>query len=129
MSSSSDVPVKPDVKPSIRVLRCRFKDKHAAMLGKLSREVNLVWNYCNDLSYRVWQRERRFMSGYDLQKYTNGATKTGLALHSQTVQAISEQYARSRTQHKKVRLAWRKSGGTRRSLGSDLLISCLRLDA
>ena len=117
MSSSSDIPVKPDVKPSIRVLRCRIKDKHAAMLGKLAREVNLVWNYCNDLSYRVWQRERRFMSGFDLHKYTVGATKAGLGLHSQTVQAITEQYARSRSQHKKVRLAWRKSGGTRRSLG------------
>jgi putative transposase len=117
MTSSAHHPAKSDIKPSIRVLRCRLKDKHAAMLGKLAREVNMVWNYCNELSFRVWDRERRFMSSYELQKYTNGATKTGLSLHSQTVQAITDEYAKSRKQHKKVRLAWRKSGGTRRSLG------------
>jgi hypothetical protein len=32
-----------------------------------------VWNYCNELSRKVWQRERLFLSGYDLQKFTNGA--------------------------------------------------------
>ena len=117
MSSSPEIPAKSDIKPAIRVLRCRLKDKHASMLGKLAREVNQVWNYCNDLSYRVWQRERRFMSGYDFAEYTAGATKAGLSLHSQTVQAIAEQYAQSRKDHQKVRLAWRKSGGVRRSLG------------
>jgi IS605 OrfB family transposase len=40
-----------------------------------------------------------------------------LHLHSQTVQAIAEEYATRRRQFKKVRLSWRKSTGSRRSLG------------
>ena len=102
---------------SVRTLRMRIKDKHAKYLSELAREVNLVWNYVNELSFKVFQRERRFMSGYDLQKYTNGASKEGLRLHSQTIQGIAAEYATRRKQFKKVKLAWRKSGGVRRSLG------------
>jgi IS605 OrfB family transposase len=102
---------------SVRTLRIRIKDKHAKYLSELAREVNLVWNYVNELSFKVFQRERRFMSGYDLQKYTNGASKEGLRLHSQTIQGIAAEYATRRKQFKKVKLAWRKSGGVRRSLG------------
>ena len=101
----------------VRTLRIRIKDKHATYLSALAREVNLVWNFVNDLSIKVFQRERRFMSGYDLQKYTNGASKEGLRLHSQTIQGIAAEYATRRKQFKKVKLAWRKSGGVRRSLG------------
>jgi IS605 OrfB family transposase len=65
----------------------------------------------------MFNRERRFLSGYDFAKFTRGATKEGLHLHSQTVQAIAEGYAARRRQFKKVRLSWRKSTGSRRSLG------------
>jgi putative transposase len=101
----------------VRTLRIRIKDKHVKYLSELAREVNLVWNYVNELSFKAFQRERRFMSGYDLQKYTNGASKEGLRLHSQTVQGIASEYAARRKQFKKTKLAWRKSGGARRSLG------------
>jgi len=99
------------------VLRLRLKDKHAKFLGDLAREVNFVWNYCNDLQIKKFNRERGFLSGYDFAKFTRGATKEGLHLHSQTVQAIAEEYARRRRQCGKVRLSWRKSAGGRRNLG------------
>jgi putative transposase len=79
--------------------------------------VNFVWNYCNELQITMFNRERRFLSGYDFAKFTRGATKEGLHLHSQTVQAIAEEYATRRRQFRKVRLRWRKSSGSRRSLG------------
>jgi putative transposase len=100
-----------------KVLRLRLKDKHAQFLGALAREVNFVWNYCNELQITMFNRERRFLSGYDFAKFTRGATKEGLHLHSQTVQAIAEEYATRRRQFSKVRLRWRKSTGSRRSLG------------
>ncbi|RJG09542.1 RNA-guided endonuclease InsQ/TnpB family protein [Massilia cavernae] len=100
-----------------RVLRLRLKDKHAAALREKSYLVNMVWNYCNDLSFKVWERERRFMSGYDFAKYTKGAGKAGIPLHSQTIQAISEEFAARRKQSKKLKLRWRVSRGPRRSLG------------
>jgi putative transposase len=100
-----------------KVLKLRLKDKHAKVLGTLAREVNFVWNYCNELQITMFNRERRFLSGYDFAKFTRGATKEGLHLHSQTVQAIAEEYATRRRQFRKVRLSWRKSAGRRRSLG------------
>ena len=100
-----------------KVLRLRLKDKHARFLGDLAREVNFVWNYCNELQITMFNRERRFLSGYDFAKFTCGATKEGLHLHAQTVQAITQEYATRRKQFRKVRLSWRKSTGSRRSLG------------
>jgi IS605 OrfB family transposase len=108
-------PPNPDL--STRVLRLRLKDKHAPALRAKARDVNFVWNYTNELSFKVWERERRFLSGYDFAAYTKGAAKEGLNLHSQTIQAISEEYAIRRKQFKKVKLRWRVSGGARRSLG------------
>ena len=92
-----------------RVLRLRLKDKHARALREHAYWVNQVWNYCNELSFKVLQRERRFLSGFDLQKYTAGATREGLPLHSQSVQAIAEEYATRRKQFKKTKLRWRVS--------------------
>jgi putative transposase len=101
----------------IKVLRLRLKDKHAKFLRALAGEVNFVWNYRNELQITMFNRERRFLSGFDFAKFTRGATKEGLHLHSQTVQAIAEEYAMRRRQFRKVRLRWRKSTGSRRSLG------------
>jgi hypothetical protein len=97
----------------------RLKDKHAAWLSSLASEVNTVFNYCNELSIKVFERERRFLSGYDYWPFLKGATRgeCGLNLPVQAVQEIAEEYARRRRQHGKIRLAWRKSRGVRRSLG------------
>ena len=100
-----------------RTLRLRLKDKHGAFLREQAREVNFVWNYCNELSYKILQRERRFCSHADLDKFTAGATKAGLSLHSQTVQAISKELVTRRRQFRRAKLRWRVSSGTRRSLG------------
>jgi putative transposase len=78
-----------------------------------------VFNYCNELSVKVFERERRFLSGFDFWPFLKGVTRGDCALHLpvQAVQEIAEEYARRRRQHQKIRLAWRKSGGARRSLG------------
>ena len=100
----------------IITLRCRLKDKHRAWLNAQAREVNFVWNFCNELSQKVLKREGRFVNSFELQKYTDGASKECL-LHSHTIQAIGKEYVTRRVQFKKARLNWRKSGGARRSLG------------
>jgi IS605 OrfB family transposase len=100
-----------------KTLRVRIKDKHAKYLRELAREVNFVFNYVNELGLKILERSGKFPSAYDLHKYTAGATKEGLRLHSQTVQAIADEYVRRRKQFKKRRLAWRKSSGAHRSLG------------
>lgn len=100
-----------------KTLRLRIKDKHAKMLSAQAREVNLVWNYINELSSRSIVERGVFLSAFDIQKHTDGATKEGLSLHSHTVVEIGKEYATRRRQHKKRKLRWRKSGGTGRSLG------------
>jgi IS605 OrfB family transposase len=100
-----------------RVLRLRIKDKHARQLRALAEEVNLVWNFTQELALKVLDRERRFITAYDVQPYVRGAGKAGLRLHSHTVQAVYEEYVRRRYHGKKVRLRWRVSKGARRSLG------------
>jgi len=100
----------------VKTLKVRLKDRHATVLSRMAREVNFVWNYLNDLSSRSIRERGVFLSGYDFDKYTKGASRE-LGINSQTVQAISAEYAIRRKQFRKNRLSWRKSGGVRRSLG------------
>ncbi|MGV8842722.1 MAG: RNA-guided endonuclease InsQ/TnpB family protein [Pseudomonas sp.] len=99
-----------------KTLRVRVRDKHAALLKQMARQVNLVWNYLNELSRRSIKERRIFLSEYDLHPYTKGAGKA-LGLHSQTLQVIAGEYVTRRKQFKKTKLNWRKSTGSRRSLG------------
>lgn len=92
-----------------KTLRFRLKDRHAATLRDRSRWVNLVWNYCNDLSMKIRQREGKYPSAYDLHRYLAGSSKAGIPLHSQTIQAIADEYVTRRKQFKKHRLNWRVS--------------------
>ena len=86
------------------------------MLSQMARQVNFVWNFINELSQRSIRERGKFLSEYDLHPYTKGAGKE-LGLHSQTLQVIAGEYVTRRKQFKKSRLNWRKSGGSRRSLG------------
>jgi putative transposase len=90
----------------------RVKDSSVAWLNKASKSVNLVWNYCNEISYKAIRYDSRFLSGFDLNKLTSG-TSNELGLNSTTVQEIGEEYALKRKQFKKRKLSWR----TKKSLG------------
>jgi IS605 OrfB family transposase len=101
----------------MKTLRVRIKDKHSKTLDAMARECNMVWNFVNELSHKHLKRTGKFLSTYDIQKYTSGAAKEGLAIHSNTVQCITEEYVCRRIQFKKAKLRWRVSTGTRKSLG------------
>lgn len=101
----------------MKTLRVRIKDKHAKALDTMACECNLVWNYANELSFKHTQRTGKFFSAYDIQKYTAGATKEGLTIHSHTVKAVVEEFVTRRIQHKKAKLRWRVSKGSKKSLG------------
>ena len=102
----------------MKTLKLRIKDKHCKVLDQLASEVNFVWNYVNDLSFKHLKRKGKFFSAYDIAKYTKGAAKE-CNLHSQTVQAVTEELVTRRKQFKKVKLKWRVSNkkSARRSLG------------
>ena len=93
-----------------KTLRLRIKDKHARVLAAMAREVNQVWNFCNETSHRAIRERRQWLSGYDLQKLTNGFSKCeGVQIGSPTVQQVCEDYAKARKQFKKAKLRWRVS--------------------
>lgn len=104
----------------IKTLKIRIKDKHAALLDKMAREVNYVWNFLNETSHRAIQERRRFMSGYDLQKFVSGYSKCdGVLIGSGTAEMVCAEYAVRRRAAKRTRLSWRVSNpkSARRSLG------------
>ena len=102
----------------MKTLKLRIKDKHAKVLIKLASEVNFVWNYVNDLSFKHLKRKGEFLSAFDIAQYTKGASKE-CGLHSQTIQAVTEELVTRRKQFKKAKLKWRVSNkkSARKSLG------------
>ncbi len=94
----------------LKTLRLRIKDKHAKVLSAMSRDVNRVWNFCNETSHRAIRERHQWLSGFDLQKLTNGFSKCeGVRIGSPTVQQVCEDYAKARRQFKRSRLRWRVS--------------------
>ena len=103
-----------------RTLKIRVKDKHAVLLQRMATQVNQVWNFCNETSSRSIRERSTWLSGFDLQKYTNGFSKCdGVLIGSKTIQQVCEEYVTRRKQFKKVKLRWRVSNpkSSRRSLG------------
>jgi len=100
----------------IKTLKVRIRDKHAKELNRQAQNVNFVWNYINNLSHRAITERRKWLSAFDFHPYTKGSNKE-LNLHSGTIQRLASVYVTSRKQCKKNKLQWRKSFGSRKSLG------------
>ena len=95
----------------ILVFRYRVKSL-SGLLNQWGRAVNFVWNYCNDRQKDALRFERPWLTGFDLNKLTTGSSKE-LGLHSGSINAVCEQYAKSRGQHRRPYLRYRG----RKSLG------------
>ena len=97
----------------VKTFQYRIKETGcAAELTALARAVNFVWNFCNESQGYALRWNQRWPTYQDLCKLTTGSSKE-LGLHSQTVQAVCEQYATRRQQFRKRKLRWR----SKRSLG------------
>jgi putative transposase len=93
------------------VYRYRIKSL-TGLLNSQARACNFVWNFCNDTQPQALKWSKRWPSGFDLNRLTAGSSKD-LALHAGTINAVCEQYAKSRRQSNRPFLRWRG----RRSLG------------
>jgi IS605 OrfB family transposase len=93
------------------VYRYRVKSL-AGLLHRQARACNFVWNFCNDTQRHALKWNKRWPSGFDLNRLTAGSSKE-LVLHAGTINAVCEQYAKSRLQKNRPFLRWRG----RRSLG------------
>jgi IS605 OrfB family transposase len=97
----------------IKTLSYRIKDSNCGEpLTSLAASVNTVWNFCNETQHTAVRWDKRWPSAFDLQKLTTSSSRL-LGLHSQTIQAVCEEYAIRRKQAHKRWLRWRG----KRSLG------------
>lgn len=62
------------------------------------------------------RRHSKWLSAYDLMKMTQGSSKE-LGIHAQTIQQVCTEYWTRRFNARRTKLSWRKSSGSRRSLG------------
>jgi putative transposase len=92
----------------------RIKDQTSRQhLLQMSYAINLVWNYCNEISLLAYRRDRTYLSAYDLHKLTAGTSKA-LRLSADTIQQVCTEYVTRKRQWKKLKLKWRSK---KRSLG------------
>ena len=89
----------------VLVYRYRVKSL-TGLLNAQSRAVNFVWNYCNDRQKDALRFHRPWLTGFDLNKLTAGSSRE-LGLHSGAINAVCEQYAKSRFQRKRPFLRYR----------------------
>lgn len=101
-----------DVRRQTLTIKLRLKDKHARELGRMARAVNFVWNYCNETQQKAARANRKWLTAYDLQGLTAGASKH-LGIHSHTIKRVCCAYEDARKSHRKPWLRWRG----RKSLG------------
>ena len=98
----------------LTTFRFRLKDSASrTRLRKLGWACNDVWNYCNERTAYQWAFRRTIFSAFDLHKLTAGVGRE-LGIHSQTVQAVVDEYAKCGKQFKRPKLHWRSR---KRSLG------------
>jgi transposase len=107
--------------PTLYALRLKVKAEASPWLERAAGEVNQVWNWANQVSMDAADRNRRanpeWLSGFDLNKLSSGATEYFEHVGADTIQKLNQEYATRRRQFKKFKLRWRVSRGPRRSLG------------
>jgi len=96
---------------STKVYRYRVKSL-TGLLNQQSRAVNYCWNFCNDAQKHALKWGKRWPTGFDLNVLTTGSSKE-LGIHAGTINAVCEQYAKSRKQFNRPFLRYRG----KRSLG------------
>jgi IS605 OrfB family transposase len=104
----------------MRTLRLKVKAESYRWLNAAAVEVNQVWNYANEISARAarpYAGLAKWLSAYDLDKLTAGATECFEHIGSDTIQRVNAEFATRRKQFKKIKLRWRVSRGSKRSLG------------
>jgi len=103
-----------------KTLRIKVKPNSWAWLDRARVEVNQVWNWANATSAkaaRPFVGRGKWLSGFDLCKLSSGATEHFDFIGAETIQKVCTEYATRRKQSKRTKLRFRKSAGSKQSLG------------
>jgi putative transposase len=104
----------------VTTYRLKVKAEGHAWLNAAAVEVNQVWNWANAMCHRAaypFIGQQKWLSGYDLDRLSVGASKQFTHIGSDTIQRVNAELATRRSQFRKSKLRWRVSYGTKRSLG------------
>jgi hypothetical protein len=107
-----------EVPQCTRTLRLKVKAEAYPWLNGAAVEVNQVWNWSNETSYkaaRPFAGPGRWLTGFDLDKLAAGASECFEHIGADTIQRVNAEFALRRRQFKKVKLRWRVSRGAKRS--------------
>jgi IS605 OrfB family transposase len=113
-------PNRPHIDSVTRTLRLKVKTESYAWLNGAAYEVNQVWNWgaqVSEKAARPCTGERKWLTGFDLNNLSAGATKHFDKIGADTIQRVNGEYAEKRRIAKRYRLKWRTSAGPRCSLG------------
>ena len=116
----SQDPTHPHTLTVTRTLRLKVRPESYVWLNAAAREVNQVFNYCNEMSFKAATRtdqEPKWLSGFDLCARMAGTSKYFGRIGADTIQSVCVHYAQKRKAAKRPKLRWRLSGGPRRALG------------
>src|SRR5882762_2789689 len=95
-----------------RTLRMKVKREAYRWLNAAAAEVNLVWNWVNETSAkaaRPFAGKPRWLSGFDLNMLSAGATQCFERIGADTIQRVNGEYAVRRRAARRFRLRWRIS--------------------
>jgi putative transposase len=97
---------------SLKTYKFRIKDSTSKkLLIQMSRDVNVVWNHCNEIARKRWKESRLYTVKSDLNKITQGASSF-FKINQQSVQAVSyELLTRLKQEKKCIRFRSKKSLG------------------
>ena len=102
-------------------LSSKVKPEGYAWLDQASREVNQVWNHCNAISWKAWSNryggKAKWLSAFDMHEFLAGCGEVFDKIGIDIAQSVSSEHAVRRNQFSKCKLTFRKSGGSRKSLG------------
>jgi putative transposase len=110
----------PPTSKVVRTLRLKVRREACPWLKAAAVEVNQVWNYCNETSFkaaRPFFGRPKWLSGFDLCNLSSGAAECFERIGADTIQRVCNEFAAKRTQAKRAKLRWRASRGAKRSLG------------
>lgn len=98
-------------------IRCRVADRHTRVLRRMARQVNQVWNYCNETSYRAITRDGRWLHHFDFMRDPLRGTSREMRnawpgevhIPQMTVSETAKEYCIRRDRTRRTFLRWRGS--------------------
>jgi len=97
----------PETRMCTRTLRLKVKPEAYAWLNAAATEINQVWNFANAASEkaaRPFVGRGKWLSAFDLDKLTAGASALFEKIQSDTIQRVNAGFAIRRKQFKKTKI-------------------------